>query len=276
VARGDEQLRQLIEATSQDYLLCICSSGRVCQIATHRIAVATRAGKGEPLGDLLELHRGEQVVMVVPVEAYDEDRYLVTFSRLGKVKKTPLSEYRSADTDGFQDMKLADGDEVVTALISQGRGEYFVTTDSGQTLRFSDEQLRAQGRSGQGVAAMTLGKGALVVSANYLDSEQDGSTFANMTTLLVVTENGLAKKVPLSQYPQKGRATAGVVTIDVQNKDRVLLTMLVHEADMLLVTWVSGKSDQATVVKAADIKSFTRAHKGEAIVQGTVTGVVQL
>ncbi len=275
-ARGDEQLHQLIEATSQDYLLCLCSSGRVCQVATHRIPVATRAGKGEPLSDLLELRRGETVATVVPVEAYDEDRYLVTFSKLGKVKKTPLSEYRTADTDGFQDMKLADGDQVVTALVSQGRGEYFVTTDSGQTLRFSDEQLRAQGRSGQGVAAMTLGRGALVVSANYLDSEQDGSTFANMTNMLLVTEHGLTKKVPLSQYPQKGRATAGVVSIDVQDKDRVLLTMLVHEADALLVTWASGKSEQAMILKAVDIKSFTRAHKGEAIVQGTITGVVQL
>ncbi len=275
-ARGDEQIRQLIGTTSQDYLLCLCSSGRVCQVATHRIPVATRAGKGEPLGDLLELRRGETVATVVPVEAYDEDRYLVTFSKLGKVKKTPLSEYRTADTDGFQDMKLADGDQVVTALVSQGRGEYFVTTDSGQTLRFSDEQLRAQGRSGQGVAAMTLGRGALVVSANYLDSEQDGSTFANMTNMLLVTEHGLAKKVPLSQYPQKGRATAGVVSIDVQDKDRVLLTMLVHEVDALLVTWASGKNEQAVILKAADIKPFTRAHKGEAIVQGNITGIVQL
>src|SRR5689334_17432768 len=130
-ARGDEQLRQVITTTSQDYLLCVCSTGRVYQIATHRIPLGTRSTRGEPLRKLLELQLGEEVVTVLPVETYDEDRYLVTFSKLGKVKKSPLSEYKTADVDGLQDMNLADGDTVITALLSRGQGEYFVTTDNG-------------------------------------------------------------------------------------------------------------------------------------------------
>ena len=59
-----------------------------------------RAGKGEPLRKLLALEAGEEIVTVLPVEAYDEDRYLVTFSKLGKAKKSPLSEYKTADVDG--------------------------------------------------------------------------------------------------------------------------------------------------------------------------------
>src|SRR5205085_3800234 len=95
--RGDEQLRQVVAATSHDNLLCICSTGRVFQIATHRIPQGTRSSKGEPARKLLELAPGEEVVIVLPIDAYDEDRYLVTFSKLGKVKKSPLSEYRTAD-----------------------------------------------------------------------------------------------------------------------------------------------------------------------------------
>ena len=72
-------------------------------------------------------------------------------------------------------MKLADGDSIVAALISDGQGEYFVTTNSGQTLRFSDEMLRAQGRVGQGVAAMALGKGATVISASVPHQSTRGS-----------------------------------------------------------------------------------------------------
>ena len=155
--RGDEQLRQIVAATSQDYVLCVCSTGRVFQVAAHRIPQGTRSAKGEAVRKLLELAPHEEVVTVLPVESYDEDRYLVTFSKLGKVKKSPLSDYKTADVDGLQDMKLANGDAVVTALICRGQGEYFVTTDNAQTLRFSDEVLRAQGRVGQGVAAMALG-----------------------------------------------------------------------------------------------------------------------
>lgn len=275
--RGDEQLREVIVTTSQDYLLCVCSTGRVYQIATHRVPAANRSAKGEPIRNLLKLVPGEDVVAVVPVDAYDEDRYLVTFSKLGKVKKSPLSEYRTADVDGVQDMKLADGDSVAVALISNGRGEYFVTSSTAQTLRFSDENLRTQGRLGQGVAAIALGKDAVVVSALYLDGEQgDAEKGLNRENLLVVTADGMVKKVPLSQYPQKGRATGGVATTELRANDLVLLTELIHDTDTLLFTWTGEKGDQVTVLKGTVIKTFPRANKGEAVINGRVTAVVKL
>lgn len=275
--RGDEQLRQVVAATSQDYVLCVCSTGRVFQVAVHRIPQGTRRAGGESVRKLLELAPGEEVVTVLPIEAYAEDRYLVTWSRLGKVKKSPLSEYRTADVDGLQDMKLAEADAVVTALLSRGKGEYFVTTDNAQTLRFSDEGLRAQGRVGQGVAAIALAAGAKVVSAAYLDEEEQ-NTMSDPLSLFVVTESGLGKKVPLSQYPQKGRATAGVITTElVGGKDRVLQAMIVHEHDHFLLIWNSGESgEQATAVKVPDLKAFTRARKGEPLVNGRIVEVVKI
>ncbi len=275
--RGDEQLRQVVAATSQDYVLCVSSTGRVFQVAAHRIPQGTRSAKGEPVRKLLELATGEEVVTVLPIEAYAEDCYLVTFSKLGKVKKSPLSEYRAADLDGLQDMKLAEGDAVVTALISRGQGEYFVTTDNAQTLRFSDDGLRAQGRVGQGVAAIALGPGAKVVSAAYLEAEEQ-NTLSDPLSLFVVTEDGLGKKVPLSQYPQKGRATAGVITTELVGKDRVLLAMIVHEHDHLLLTWngEGNGGEQVTAVKASELKMFMRARKGVPLVDGRMVGVVKI
>ena len=281
-ARGDEQLRQVLSATSQDYVLCVSSMGRVFQIAAHRIPMGNRSAKGEPLRKLLKLETGEEIVAVLPVEVYDEDRYLVTFSKLGKVKKSPLNEYKTADVDGLQDMKLANGDAVLTALLSRGQGEYFVTTNNAQTLRFSDEHVRAQGRSGQGVAAMTLGNNAQVVSAVYLDGEAVKQS-ANFSSLFVLTQSGVGKKVPLSQYPQKGRATAGVVTTDLAERDHVVLAMIIHEKDSLLIAWngESGvgtdlSSSQVKVVKAAELKAFPRAKRGVPLVNGKVLSVVKL
>ncbi len=275
--RGDEQLFQLVAATSQDYVLCVSTTGRVFQIAAHRIPQGTRSGKGETIRKLLELPPHEEIVAVLPLESYDEDRYLVTFSKLGKVKKSPLSEYKTADVDGLQDMKLAEGDAMVTALISRGQGEYFVTADNAQTLRFSDEGLRAQGRVGQGVTAMALGPGAKVVSAACLDSEEQ-NTMNDPLSLFVVTESGLGKKVPLSQYPQKGRATAGVITTELVGKDKVLQAIVVHEHDHFLLIWNSegNNGEQVTVVKVSELKAFMRARKGAPLVIGKMVGVVKL
>lgn len=281
-ARGDEQLRQVMSATSQDYVLCVSSAGRVFQIATHRIPMGNRSAKGEPLRKLLELEAGEEIVAVLPVEGYDEDRYLVTFSKLGKAKKSPLSEYKTAHVDGLQDMKLANGDAVVTALLSRGQGEYFVTTSNAQTLRFSDENLRAQGRSGQGVAAMALGNNARVVSAAHLDGGE-AKQATNFSSLFVLTESGVGKKVPLSQYPQKGRATAGVVTTELADRDHVLLAMIIQEKDSLLLSWNGAdgvgtdlSSPQVKIIKATELKAFPRAKRGVPLVNGKVLSVVKL
>ncbi|GCF09765.1 DNA gyrase/topoisomerase IV subunit A [Dictyobacter arantiisoli] len=280
--RGDEQLRQIIATTTQDYLLCICSSGRVCQIATHRIPVGTRSGKGEPLQGLLELLPGEEVVTILPVDAYDEDRYLVTFSTYGKVKKSPLSEYKGADTDGVQDMKLAEGDSVVTALISLGRGEYIVATDNAQVLRFSDDQLRSQGRGGQGVAAISLNKGGIVISASSIDSDPEVprevgvSNNLDITNLLILTEAGRGKQVPLGQFAPRNRASSGVPGIELEEGDHVLQTLLVQESDTVLIAITHGKSEQSVVYKVADIKTFLRPHRGEQLVENRVLSVIKL
>ncbi|MFL5702538.1 MAG: DNA topoisomerase (ATP-hydrolyzing) subunit A [Ktedonobacteraceae bacterium] len=273
--RGDEQLRQIVSATSQDYVLCVSSIGRVFQLAAHRIPAATRSGRGEPVRKLLDLATGEEVVTILPIESYDEDRYLVTFSKLGKVKKSPLSDYKTADVDGLLDMKLVDGDAVVTALISRGQGEYFVTTSTAQTLRFSDGALRAQGRVGQGVAAIALGQNAHVVSASYLDSEL-ATGASNFLSLLVITESGLGKKVPVSQYPQKGRATAGVVTTELLGRDQVLLTTIISEEDILLIAWNGEGGEQVSVINATELKAFPRTRKGMPLASGHVLSVIKL
>jgi len=265
----------VVSTTSQDYLLCVASSGRVFQIAAHAIPDGTRSSRGEPLRRLLELASGEEIVSILPIESYDEERYLVVFSKLGKVKKSPLSEYKIADLDGLQDMKLASGDRVVCALISRGQGEYFVTTDNAQTLRVSDETVRAQGRVGQGVAAMALGPKAAVVSAVYLDSELQ-STVSEPLSLLIVTRHGLVKKVLLPEYPQKGRATAGVITTELAGDDHVLLAMLISDRDHFLFTSNSEDGDQATALKASELKFFPRARKGLPLSKGNMLEVVRL
>ena len=121
---------------------------------------------------------------------------------------------------------------------------------------------------------MALGKNAAVVSASYLDSERTGS--AEFASLLVMTEQSIGKKVPVGQYPQKGRATAGVVTTELQERDHILLTMLIDEEDVLLVTWSGKDGDQTIAVSASALKAFPRARKGVPLVDGRINSIVKL
>jgi DNA gyrase subunit A len=109
--------------------------------------------------------------------------------------------------------------------------------------------------------------------------EETGEVLQDLVSLLVVTEAGTLKKVPVSQYPQKGRATAGVVTTELLDQDRVLLTTLIKEDDYLLLNWVGTngeKGEHALPLKANSIITFPRVKRGTQLVNGRVLGLVKL
>ena len=120
-----------------------------------------------------------------------------------------------------------------------------------------------------------LGPKASVVSAVYLDSELQ-STVTDPLGLLVVTRNGFVKKVLLPEYPQKGRATAGVITTDLVGDDRVLLATIISGREHFLFNWSGESGDQALALKASELKIFPRARKGVELVKGKILEVVQL
>ena len=106
----------------------------------------------------------------------------------------------------------------------------------------------------------------------YLTSQQEG-----VENFLVVTDSGLVKKVPTSQYPQKGRATAGVVTTELTDREHILLSMLISEEDTLLVTSTGANGEQqTTAIKARDVKAFTRVRKGVTLVDGHIVSMLKL
>ncbi|HEY5002323.1 MAG TPA: hypothetical protein VII61_04185, partial [Ktedonobacteraceae bacterium] len=80
-----------------------------------------------------------------------------------------------------------------------------------------------------------------------------------------------------SQYPQKGRATAGVVTTELTEREHILLTMLIREEDALLVTATGTNGEQqTTVVKANAVKAFPRVRKGVTLVDGRIVSMLKL
>src|ERR671939_379260 len=200
--RGDERLVSVQRARTTDYLLCQLSTGRVAAVRVARLPETTRAGRAELARVFLNLEPGERIVAVTPVGAFSEEVYLVQFTREGRVKKTPLSEYVRIDEKGAPDVRLLGKDALARVLVSLGGGDYVVTTSDAKTLRFSDRELRPTGRVGQGVQAIGLGRGAQVVGADWVTEDDDRA-------LWVVSSNGLIKRTALGEYPRKGRATGG-------------------------------------------------------------------
>jgi DNA gyrase subunit A len=156
------------------------------------------------------------------------------------------------DEKGSPDLRLQGKDSIARALISLGGGDYLVTTSDGKTLRFADADLRPTGRVGQGVQAIGLARGAVIVGADWLTAGDDRA-------LWVVSSTGLVKRSLVSEYPRKGRATGGVATMQLLPRSSIVgAAVLSANEDMLLIT----TGARVARVGAAQVPLVARDRKG--------------
>jgi DNA gyrase subunit A len=250
--RGDERLLEVRRAQTTDYLLCQLSTGRVATVRVARLPETTRAGRAEPCRSFISLDPGERVVAAAPVSAFSEELYLVVFTREGRVKKTPLSEYLRVDEKPSPDLRLLGKDAVAAVVVSPGGGDYVVTTSDGKTLRFPDSDLRAAGRVGQGVQAISLASNASVVGADWVEEDDE-------RMLWVASSNGFVKRSPLGEYPRKGRATGGVATMQLAPRTRLVSAAVLDASEDGLLIAQSGRVGR---VSGAGLAVVARDRKG--------------
>jgi DNA gyrase subunit A len=224
----------------------------VASVRVARLPETTRAARAELPRSFISLDPGERVVGIVPVSAFSEEVYLVVFTREGRVKKTPLSEYLRVDDKPSPDLRLLGKDEITDVLISAGGGEYVVSTSDGKTLRFSDADLRAAGRVGQGVQAIGLSGNARVVGADWIDEDDDRA-------LWVASSSGFIKRTALAEYPRKGRATGGVATMQLLPKSAVIGAAVLGAGEDALLIAHSGRTARVT---AGELPLVARDRKG--------------
>jgi DNA gyrase subunit A len=233
--RGDERLLEVRRAQTTDYLLCQLSTGRVATVRVAKLPETTRAARAEVVRSFISLDPGERVAGIAPVSAFSEEVYLIVFTREGRVKKTALSDYVRVDEKPTPDLRLLGKDAIVAVLISPGGGDYVVTSSDGKTLRFSDADLRAAGRVGQGVQAISLGSGASVVGADWIEEDDE-------RMLWIASSNGFVKRSPLGEYPRKGRATGGVATMQLLPRTTITGAAVLEPTHDALLVSQSGRT----------------------------------
>jgi DNA gyrase subunit A len=233
--RGDERLSTVRRAHTTDYLLCQLSTGRVASVRVAKLPEMTRAARAELARSFISLDPGERLVEIAVVSAFSEEVYFVVFTKEGRVKKTPLSEYLRVDEKPSPDLRLLGKDGIAAVVISPGGGDYVVTTSDGKTLRFSDADLRAAGRVGQGVQAISLANGASVVGGDWIGEDDE-------RLLWVASSNGFIKRSPLGEYPRKGRATGGVATMQLAPKTTIVGAAVLEASEDALLIAESGRT----------------------------------
>ena len=254
--REEDFVEYLFIASMHSYILFFTTIGKVYWIKVHELPQASRAARGKPIVNLLSLEPGERVSAFLTVREFQEGRYIVFATKNGLIKKTELMAYANPRSSGIRAIGLEERDEVIGVRLTDGNQEIILSTADGQSIRFSEEQVRPTGRGTFGVVGMKLDPGDKVVSMEILSLGAD---------ILTAAEGGYGKRTAMDEYRLQSRGGKGIITMKTTDKTgRVISVQLVSEDDQLMLITNTGKIIR---LRIKDIRLIGRNTQGVRLIE---------
>ena len=231
--KEEDFVEYLIIASMHSYILFFTTTGKVYWVKVHELPQASRAAKGKPIVNLLNLEPGERVSAFLSVREFVEGRFIVFATKKGAVKKTDLMLYSNPRASGIRAIGLEDGDEVIGVRLTDGQQELILSTLDGQSIRFKEDQVRPTGRGTYGVLGIRLDSGDAVVSMEMLNRG---------ASILTVSEKGYGKRTEMEEYRLQSRGGKGIITMKATEKTgRIVGGQQVTDDDQLMLVTNNGK-----------------------------------
>ena len=255
--KEEDFIEKLLVANTHDTILCFSSRGRLYWLKVYQLPQASRGSRGRPIINILPLNENERITAILPVTAYEEDKFVVMATAGGIVKKIALTEFSRPRSSGIIALNLRDEDELIGVDITDGNNEIMLFSSQGRVVRFSESAVRAMGRLATGVRGIKL---ALTndlnddESAVEIEDVSDDNTEETLDLnidkvvslvipkndgeILTATQNGYGKRTKLEEYPTKSRNTKGVISIKVSERNGkvVAATQVVDTDQIMLIT----------------------------------------
>ena len=250
--KEDDFVDNLFVAHTHDYILCFSDLGRMYWLKVYEVPQASRASRGKPIVNLLQLAEGEKITAILPVKEFDDDRFVFMATSRGVVKKTPLSHFSRPRQMGIIAVDLVENDHLIGVSITNGANDIMLFSDGGKAVRFAEDHVRAMGRTARGVRGMRLPDADTLISLVVVDDEDQ--------SVLTATENGYGKRTKVAEYTRHGRGTKGMVAIQTSERNgRVVSAKLVSEKDETMLITTGGVLIRSSV---SEIREMGRATQG--------------
>ncbi len=192
--KEEDFVEGVFAASTHDYILFFTNIGKVHRRKGYQIPEAGRTAKGTNVVNILPLEPGEKVTAGITVHEFDED-YLVFVTKNGTVKRLTLASLNTARKAGIRALTLAEGDELIAVMKTNGSQNIMLATAQGMAICFEETDVRVMGRDAAGVRGIALDAGDSVVGAGIAEPGKQ---------LLSVTEYGYGKRTAIEEYMRLG------------------------------------------------------------------------
>ena len=233
--REEDFVTDIFVANTKTNLLVFTDKGKIYWTKVHKLPQGSRTSKGKAIVNVININK-EKVQAVLPVEKFEEDKFVVMVTEKGIIKKTPLSAFSRPRPSGIIAVSIDLDDALLQAKVSDGKCGLLVATENGMSIRFDESDVRAMGRTARGVKAISLGKDDKVVGLEVLPKESN-------IALLIATAGGYGKRVEISEFRTQSRGGVGIICqkgIDKLGKVREAKGVL--DTDDVVITTDQGQT----------------------------------
>ena len=249
--KEEDFVENVIATNTHVPLLFFSNKGKVYRIKGWQIPETGKNSKGRAMVNLLTLGEGEKINAYVPMPA-DSTGYLTMATKGGLIKRTNVDEFIRINTNGKIAISLTEGDELIGVQLTSGEDELLMASTGGKCIRFAESDVRATGRTSQGVRSIKMDAGEEVVDMTKV---KDG------VEVFTLTQKGYGKRSDISEYSLQGRAGKGVKAGNLTDKTGNIVNLkLVDPAnDDIIIIADNGVTIR---IHADEVSKMSRATQG--------------
>jgi len=259
--KDEEFIETLLIANTHDTILCFSDKGKLYWLRVFQLPQAGRGSRGKPIVNLLPLDTDERINAILPVKAYDPNKFVFMATQKGTVKKVGLDQFSRPRSSGIIAIGLDDDDYLVGVSLTDGQQDVMLFSNAGKVIRFTEDAVRPMGRTARGVRGIKLSDDQRVISLVVVEPEG---------AILTATAHGYGKRTAVGEYRQTGRGGQGVISIQVNERNgQVIGACQVTDKDEVMLitnggTMVRTHVDEISVVgRSAQGVRLIRLDEGE-------------
>jgi len=260
--KEEDVVEHLLMSNTHADVLFFSDSGKVYQVKAYEIPEGTRTSKGRPVFNFLSISQQERITSVLAIPKGEKSNgYIVMLTRNGIIKKVEANAFENVRRSGLIAVTLKQSDTLGWARHTAGTDDIILATKNGQSIRFSERDVRAMGRQAAGVTGIRLKKSDEVVGMDIIRGKE-GET----ANLLVIMEMGLGKQTPVKQYKRQRRGGSGIKTAKVTQKTgRVVNARIINQEQSELIA-ISRKG-QVIRTQISSVPTLGRRTQGVRIMR---------
>ena len=247
----DDYIEELFITSTHHYIMFFTNTGRVYRLKAYEIPEASRTARGTAIINLLQLMPDEKITAMIPIQEYEDGKYLFMATEKGLVKKTPIKDYANVRKTGLAAITLREDDKLIEVKITDNQEDVILVTKYGQCIRFNEQDVRATGRTSMGVRGMNLSDRDEVIAMQISIQGSD---------LLIVSEKGMGKRTNMDEFTVQNRGGKGVKCYKITEKTGNVVGMkAVDEDNEIMIINTEGIIIR---MKCSDISVLGRVTSG--------------